>query len=730
MLRRRWSKVVLFSWLAVSLAGCNGDDGPTGLDPAVFELAIVSGGGQSGLAGTVVDEPLVARVSRRDGGTPEEGVTVSWGVVSGSGTPTRTTSVTNVDGEASTRVELGSVAGAVAVEASVPGLGSVRFSDLTVLAAPSIASLSVTSADPGDTIEVRVNDLSAGVAAQVLFDGVAGEIVDQTPGAPTVLDVVVPAPIGVCSSTSVSVPVRLRADGVTTAAIALSVSVPANPFQVGQVLVIEGTADASCALLPSDGGNAKYLLVALSAAFEQQGNFQVTLGAGSVALSAADASAAPAATGFHDKLRAIESRLADKGLPMARPESGPQLFAGPTIGDQRDFWVASDLEAINAGQIDENAFERVTGTLRFVGGNTLLFLDDAVPSNGLTQGDIEMLGELYDRHLYETDVDFFGEPTDVDDNNKTIVLLSPVVNSLTERGSNGVVIGFVFLLDLFDPNTSGCPECRFSNGAEILYGLVPDPDGVHSDPRTRERVLALLPGVMIHETQHMINWRYKVFESVVPGLDRLWLGEGLAHMAEEKGGDALFDLGDIEQANNLYQDNFARVASYLAAPDSFSLTATEGGLIVGARGGWWLFLRWIAEQYGDFILRDLTQEAERGVANVEARTGESFFRLFADFAVAAWADDLAIAGLQARYTVPKWNLREIVQVQPQGGGDPVYALQPLQMTFSTFRGSSINEFLAATSPFYVELDAAGDPNSLQLQLEATTDAGLAILRYE
>jgi hypothetical protein len=118
------------------------------------------------------------------------------------------------------------------------------------------------------------------------------------------------------------------------------------------------------------------------------------------------------------------------------------------------------------------------------------------------------------------------------------------------------------------------------------------------------------------------------------------------------------------------------------------------------------------------------------VNNVEQRTGESFFRMFADFAVAAWADDLNIPGLAERYTIPKWDIREIVKVVPPGGGSPVYALQPMQMTFATFRGSAIRQFMAATSPLYVELDAAGDNTALQLQLNATTDAGLAILRYE
>jgi hypothetical protein len=336
------------------------------------------------------------------------------------------------------------------------------------------------------------------------------------------------------------------------------------------------------------------------------------------------------------------------------------------------------------------------------------------------------MGELYDRRLYDADVDYFGAPTDVDDNGRVVVLLSPVVNSLTPRGADGMIVGFFFGLDLFPPSTPGCPECEFSNGSEIFYGFVPDPNGVYSDPRTRTRVLELLPGVMVHETQHMISFRYKIFESPDPDLEILWLSEAMAHMAEEKGGDLLYDAGELSLADDLYASNFDRALSYVEAPYSYSLTATDGTGSLGERGGWWLFLRWLGEHYGDFVFRPLTQEPEVGVANVEARTGESFFRLLADFSVALWADDLEIAGLPERYQIPKWPLRDILLVE----GTSTYALQPLPRTFAQLRSTPIVEFMAGTSPLYVEVNAAGNTNALQLQLDGEASFGLVILRYQ
>jgi hypothetical protein len=51
-------------------------------------------------------------------------------------------------------------------------------------------------------------------------------------------------------------------------------------------------------------------------------------------------------------------------------------------------------------------------------------------------------------------------------------------------------------------------------------------------------------------------------------------------------------------------------------------------------------------------------------------------------------------------------------------------------TFASFRSSSISKFLEGSSGFYLDLDASGDAEALQLELTAASNAGLAILRYE
>jgi hypothetical protein len=332
---------------------------------------------------------------------------------------------------------------------------------------------------------------------------------------------------------------------------------------------------------------------------------------------------------------------------------------------------------------------------------------------------------VYDRYLYETAVDHFGRLSDVDGNERIVVVLTPTVNGLSAGGSGVINVGYTFGLDLLNPNAVGCSECRFSNGGEVFYGIVSDPSGVYTDPISRGRALELLLPTMVHETQHMISLAYRVFQGGGVGNELLWLSEGLAHAAEEVGGDALFEAGEDQLAGAFYLSNLDRAWRYLQDPSEQSLTAVIGGGTLAERGAAWLFLRWVAESYGDFIFWELTQTGAVGVANVEARTGERFLRLFADWAVTLWTDDLSISGLPARYQIPKWLLRQLTVGDP-----PVYALRPLETSFADLAAVPLQSFMAAASPLYVIVDAAGATNDLQLRLDAMSAAGLAILRLE
>ena len=108
-----------------------------GLEPVTFtvtavgqatpdSLAKVSGDGQEGTVGAVLAEPFVVSVLDEDGAAIA-GVGVTFSVTAGGGILSATTATTDANGQAVTRLTLGSDAGTNTVSATVEGLESVTF---------------------------------------------------------------------------------------------------------------------------------------------------------------------------------------------------------------------------------------------------------------------------------------------------------------------------------------------------------------------------------------------------------------------------------------------------------------------------------------------------------------------------------------------------------------------------------------------------------------------------
>ncbi len=115
---------------ATILAGCTKD--LTG--PRIATLVIVSGGGQFGVIGSNLTQPLMVQALDQNGG-PAAGVVVQWRVTAGGGTVTPSESTTDQAGEASTTLRLGTTTGTNTVEASISNEVFVAF-DATALTSP------------------------------------------------------------------------------------------------------------------------------------------------------------------------------------------------------------------------------------------------------------------------------------------------------------------------------------------------------------------------------------------------------------------------------------------------------------------------------------------------------------------------------------------------------------------------------------------------------------------
>jgi hypothetical protein len=105
--------------------GCDEDDDDPLAPPVASEIGI-SGGNNQTVAMSTASTPLEVTVQDQYDDVLA-GVTVSWVVVSGSGTLASATSVTNGDGEATVVFTAGTTAGPVVITATVTGLAPATF---------------------------------------------------------------------------------------------------------------------------------------------------------------------------------------------------------------------------------------------------------------------------------------------------------------------------------------------------------------------------------------------------------------------------------------------------------------------------------------------------------------------------------------------------------------------------------------------------------------------------
>jgi hypothetical protein len=104
---------------ALALGGCHDDDS---YDPTVpTDMELLSGSGQVADAGTEVLEPLSVVVLNLEG-DPVEGIEVEWFIMTGGGSVSDATTVTDADGIASVTFRLGSQVGEQRVQAVNAGL--------------------------------------------------------------------------------------------------------------------------------------------------------------------------------------------------------------------------------------------------------------------------------------------------------------------------------------------------------------------------------------------------------------------------------------------------------------------------------------------------------------------------------------------------------------------------------------------------------------------------------
>ncbi len=621
--------------VATGLAACRSS--PTAVQILPLEMSVASGDGQFGVVNQELGAPLRVQVRSLATKAPRRDVSVLWSVLQGSATIVGvTTTLTDSTGSTQTNIRVGGTPGEIRVRASVAGQETTEVTfTLYGVNQPAVTQISPASAAAGETVVLTGTDFSP-VAAQnvVLFSGVRGRVIIATS---TSLQVEVPLCL---PPRTVGVTVQLGAvPGTGSQALTITGGQQLTNLQVGQVIDVADDQGLTCHALPGGvAGTQEYLGLVYTSSGVGAAQHPFSLTALSYANPGPAPLRAPARHGegegeswslqgwWDERLRELEGRAIRSegrraGDPLGPARTGPAPVP-PTLGETRMFNV------LNAS----GGFDRVTAVAQHIGSRAAIYVDQAAPtSGGFDASDLAAMSARFDGFIHPQVTSAFGAHSDIDQNERVIILFTPSVNRLTPRGSSGFIGGFFYGVDLLTASEG-------SNRAEIFYALVPDAGGQFSTPINKTQVLQAVPAVLAHEFQHMVHFNERVVVRGAAGQESLWLAEGLAQMAEELVARAYAAANDPSSAQLFRSGAISRARRYLAGTDSVSLVVTSGQGSLAERGAGFLFTLYLEDQLGVGVLGALTRTTRTGVPNVEAETGSMWPDLIANWWSAIYLD--------------------------------------------------------------------------------------------
>lgn len=674
--------------LVLLLVGCDGS--ATTLDPGL-RLRLLDGDGQEAPVSSALPAPLRVEVSDRVTGAPEPGVTVRWQVEDGNGAALApVVSVTGADGTAATRVTLGSSPGPVRVQATVAGIDGLVTFGANARDRLTLTGVPAGPVRAGDMVALEGQGLIGGVAR---FSGVPAPVV-AGPGGQAQGEVPSCLPTGF-------VEVSVVASGAESATHELQVQQAGSPVSlaVGEDLHLLPDPLLRCRLLRYEPG-AEYLLVVQNrdVVGGRSTDYQVrsvgpegSSGAGILQAAARGSPASPAPGRLpqpgHGRVGLAEG--------TAVPVSGPVGFfpgqvgraragTSPQVGDTALFPVFAGFGAVDT----------VVADARYAGSRVVLFVDRRTPAGAVDASTWMAMGQELDEHIVPAVSATFGAASDLDGNERVVILFTPTVNGLTPRGAGALIAGFFYPPDL-DPTRPG--------GREILYAAVPDPQGQFSDPVPVDLLIPALPAVLAHEFQHLVHHAVRVLAGLSNAQEAVWLSEALAQMAEDVLYEHHRDLGDLATAAAYRAGNLERARRFLTDPAGVSLTlaSTEAGLAL--RGAGWLFARYVTDHFGgSAALRGLTASSVLGTETVVGVTGEPWARTFSDWSVALALDDTGVG--PARFRFPSLSVEQ--DILPGGAAN-------VELPMSSGSFSRLGT-LAASAAAYITITGTGVDAALTL----------------
>ncbi len=229
-----------------------------------------------------------------------------------------------------------------------------------------------------------------------------------------------------------------------------------------------------------------------------------------------------------------------------------------TVGSTKS-WISYNFKT--------SSYFFVPSTCRAVGTYCYIFVEDAIWNSRVTIDNVNAIINAFDnstpadanKGIYETNVETFGNPPDVDNDPKIIILIQDIKDNYDGDQNSTYVGGFFHSInEVNDEN---------SNKAEIYY-LDANPTDLSSDYG--------LEGAMsttAHEFQHMINFNYHNGTAGNP-VETTFLNEGCSLVAEVVCGYPIYNqslyngefnhyLLDWRSGQNDVINDYSRAARYM-----------------------------------------------------------------------------------------------------------------------------------------------------------------------
>jgi hypothetical protein len=619
---RRVRKTMFGCAVALVAACSNHSSEPVTTKPNhTIVMTSQSGNGQTGLVNTMLSAPLVVSIIQSDD-TPISGTPVTFAVTSGSATVSPTTTTTDANGQAKTLVTFGATPGVVRITATATALSQ----STTFVVAAGTGAISSACASGGGQIPA-----------------VGGVVTDITA-------------TGICLSGGTG--------GAEYALVAFNSSPDSELVATGFTVKGTNTAPVTTAdVAPVSSMLAPSALLAPSSAN----------------LSALRLEAHDIRSAFDQKLRLMAQRQLAALIPDARAAFQRSSFA-PSARASGNM-IPTSLSVGQTITLNANGDDPCTNPINIrarvaaISSAAIVVADTANPAGGFTDAEYASFATTFDTLVNPLDVNAFGQPSDIDKNGKVLILFTKQVNKMTPRGSAGFIGGFFFERDLFPTSdTQNLQGCATSNQGEMFYLLVPDPNAIYSDRRTKADVLNNTIGTLAHEYQHLINAGRRMYVNNADQFESVWLNEGLSHIAEEllyyratnhaprqNLGAAQIgsDTAAVRKFNEFQSDNLGRYQLFLGKPTRTDVYADNDSL--ETRGATWNMLRYLADHRGSAdgdVWMQLVNTNRTGHQNLANVFGATYMTSIRDWATSVFSDDLA-GVTNGAYLEPSWNMRDI-----------------------------------------------------------------------